>query len=296
MAVKTGYKKREVADLRARIKAHRAALRTHLPDAPLGDLRLVCGCSNCIDDDAYQALTTIPVPALTPRQVSFYFGGAGVMAPDTGAEARVEAFGIFLHVLDALAEAVLAEREVEGSYRRAWDFVEPEYWHLPLYRSGFLEDLTGPQRTQIADFLVDCVELGIAKNLPRMDDALVFLSLVTDRFGAVLEGIAKGPPRRQLAFWIAVAGWAPNSPAGKKNNGVKNFCNSFAFMEESARHALEDALADPEVEILLDRYAFAAKDREWLGFLSRLVAWRENTVALNAANRVNPPGWIRAPL
>ena len=121
MAVKTGNKKDEVAALQGRIALGRAALRTHLPDAPLGNIHLVCCCSNCIEDSVFEGLCNTPISALTPQQVSFYFGGAGVLAQDTNADARQEAFAIYFHVLDALAEAVLADKAIERDYARVWD-------------------------------------------------------------------------------------------------------------------------------------------------------------------------------
>lgn len=150
---------------------------------------------------------------------------------DTSKAARFGAAGIYLHVLDALAEAVLAAREIEKEFSRVWSFVEPNYWHEPLYQSGFLQDLKEDRRDMISGLLEDLVELGIAKNLPRLEDALIYLTLLAECFPAELVGITGGPPRRHLAFWIAVAEGRRTLRRARRAKASPNSCNDFRFME-----------------------------------------------------------------
>lgn len=50
-------------------------------------------------------------------------------------------------------------------------------------------------------------------------------------------------------------------------------------MPEPQVEALMLALDHSDTERLLERYALAATDREWLTYLSRLMQWRDATLA-----------------
>ena len=285
MALTTGYDPAQIEALCTRIGQTRQALRAFVPNEPLGELDLVCGCSDCIADADYRRLVSRSPATFTGRDIGAYFGGAGAVdAPETD-EARTEAFAIYLHVLDHLADAVLASRDLERAYTRVHSFVEPSYWLEPLYATDLIDALDPAAAQKISRLLTDLTELGVARNHARLPDVLIYLSRATDRFRMVVDSFLYGPPRRHLAFWVAVAGWTPNSPAGRQNNGVSDFRRSFSFMKPEDRVFLEDALADPGRGALLERYAFAARDADWLGYLSRLVAWRENTIMRSRSNR-----------
>lgn len=289
MSVPTGYSRNEIEDLMLRIIQRRNALSGLFPRQPLGPLRLVCSCDQCIHPAALPQLEKLAPADLSPELVGQYLGAAGALDVPQDAEARSEALAIFLHVLNCLGEAVMEGRDVERTFRRVWWFVEPEYWLASLFRTGFAPTLAPKARSLVADQLSDMLQCAIARGSARIEDCVVYLGMATDALPRVLAEIRSGRPRRHLGFWVGISGASPNSPAGMKNAGVSDFRRSYRFMDESDLRLLEDALADPATGRLIERFAFAARDPEWLGYLSRLLAWRDNTVLRNAETRAHPP-------
>lgn len=289
MGVRTGYTKAELDAYRTEVMTCRNILHAHLPREPLRGLELVCGCELCFEPDEYLRLARTPPCDFNRADVGRYFGGAGAVNAERTPEARTEALAILLHCLDALADAVLVrDTSKEGFYRRADWFIEPSYWHEPLYATGVMDDLPQRLASAVDGLLLALVHIAVARGSPRFEDCLIYLSRASGCFEPTLHAILADRPHKRLAFWVSVSGWSPNSPAGFENQGVSDFPRDFGFMAKPHIRLLEDALADPATERLLERFAYAARDEVWLAYLSRLVSWRENTVLRNKFSRARP--------
>lgn len=278
MSVNTGYKKAELAEMNARLTAQAEALVAGLPSAPLRELALVCACSNCIDVPAYDLLIRMPPPNLTPDLIGQYFGGVAVVEGGTSVEDQFEARVVFTHVLAQLAEATLRDRPQERVYLRQHYSIEPEHWTRTLLKTGFHDALPEAERDRICAQLADIVFYAGASGSGRLCDALTYLGMLTDALPGVLEAVRQGPPRRQLRFWTTFVGWQVSShPKGRTDPGF-DLNVMLSSMPEAGIDAMCAALEHPETERMIESYAFAAQDPEWLLYLSRLLKWRENTV------------------
>lgn len=278
MAVKTGYKKAELAAQAARIRTQAAALVAELPTQPLQALELVCCCPMCIDEDVYLQLVRTPPPQFTPGQIGQYFGGAGAVRVEIGAQEQREARVIFTHVLACLGAAVLRSREEERAYRRQDYFIEPEYWILSLLRTNFIDALPHAVVAQFRVYLIEVVNHAIATGSGRLSDALTYLALTTNALPDVLEKLRTGPPRRYLRFWTALARGYVSSDPEMTRQSVWDIHGAYNAMPIPGRLQLLEAMEAPEVEVLITRYALAAKDEGWLLYLSRLLEWRDRSV------------------
>ncbi|ABD53465.1 hypothetical protein [Jannaschia sp. CCS1] len=279
MAVRTGYKTAELAAQAERIKLQAAALVADLPRQPLQVLELVCACDRCIDPPAYDQLIRTPPPQLTTYMVGQYFGGAGAVKVETGMAEQREARIILTHVLAHLGEAVCRSREEERKYYRQAYFIEPAYWIEGLFRTGVIDTLSHEVATQIRVYLMEVVTHASAKGSARLNDALTYLALATTALPDVLERYRTGPSRRHLRFWTSVAGGlVQRGPDGQNPRGVDLY-KWFDAMPEPAVETLVLALDHPDTERMMERYALAAQDRDWLTYLSRLMQWREATLA-----------------
>ncbi|GAB5448831.1 MAG: hypothetical protein Gyms2KO_37040 [Gymnodinialimonas sp.] len=276
--MKTGYTKAENAAQAARIKAQAAAMVAELPQRPLQALELVCGCSMCIDAEAYGQLIRTPPPHMTTAMIRQYFGGAGVLEVETDASAQLEARVIFTHVLAHLGAAVCRPRTQERVHRREESFIEPNYWILPLLRTGFLDTLPHEVAAQYRVFLIDVVTHAVATGSARLGDALTYLAMVTNALPDVLEKFRIGPPRRYLRFWTTLAVGSVSSHPEMTRQARWDIHLSCNAMPIAARLRLLDALASDEVEALITRYALAARDEGWMLYLSRLLEWRDRSV------------------
>lgn len=278
MGVPTGYSDAERKALRDALAQGRARLRAAVPAEPMGGPLLVCSCDRCFDTTALKVLQRVPARDLTPEQIGQYFGGAGAVDIPTDDDARREAQIVFLHVMDALAEAVLADRRTERAYKREHSFVEPNYWQLGILRTGFINAMEARLREDVIGLLQVMLEICLAKGSARLEDCVDYLGCFDGALERMLERLQSGPPRRHLAFWAGLGGGAANSPAGMRGNGVSDFPRTFNLMPDTALAALIAALDAPATGRMMERFGYAAKDAEWLGFLSRLIAWRENTM------------------
>lgn len=279
MAVKTGYKKADLAAQAARIKVQSAALIAKLPRQPLQVLELVCGCDRCIDPPIYAQLIRTPPPAMTTDMIGQYFGGAGAVSIDAGEVEQREARVILTHVLAHLGDAVCRTREDERSYARKVYFIEPAYWIEGLFRTGVIDTLPHGVAAQIRVFLGEVVTHAAATGSARLGDALTYLALATNALPDVLDGFRKGHSRYHLRFWTTLAGGqVRRGDDGQNPRGMDLFW-WFDLMPEPAVEALMLALDHPETGRMMERYALAARDEEWLIYLSRLLQWREATLA-----------------
>lgn len=278
MAVKAGYKKTELAAQADRIRTQAAAMVADLPAQPLQVLELVCGCPMCIDETAYLQLIRTPPPEFTKAQIGQYFGGAGAVPVDIGAPEQREARVIFTHVLAHLGDAVLRPRDQERTYRYEDYFIEPAYWIASLFRTEFIGILPHEVATQYRVYLTDVVTYASATGSARLSDALTYLALATPALPDVMETFRTGPPRRYLRFWTTLAGGSVSSDPAMTRQARWDIHLACDAMPVPARMQLLDAMAAPEVEALITRYAMAARDEAWLLYLSRLLEWRDGSV------------------
>ena len=279
MAVKTGHKEADLAAQEARIKTQSAALVAELPRQPLQVLELVCCCDRCIDPPAYRQLIRTPPPAITTAMIGQYFGGAGAVIIDTGEAEQREARVILTHVLAHLGDAVCRTRDEERTYARQVYFIEPAYWIEGLFRTGVTGTLSHGVRAQIRVYLTEVVTYAAATGSARLGDALTYMTLATSALPDVLEGFRTGPARQHLRFWTSLAGGQVRRGEGGKNPRGMDLFRSFDLMPERSVETLMLALDHPETERMMERYALAARDQEWLIYLSRLLQWREATLS-----------------
>ena len=278
MAVKTGYKKNELARAERELITAARALVSALPAAPIGAPQLVCCCDRCIDPPALAAIMKTP-PKDWPRDlVSQYYGGAGAVGVDDSAEGRDEAWIVLTHTVSLLAQGIALPSDEQRDFTRANHFIEPEYWTMNLLRTGVIASRDPLEIAQMRAVLTDCVALAAAKGGRLLRDALSFLALTGDGLRPALASVKDLPARKQLRFWTSFAGWIDHSPHPRYSvRGIDLHQHYFAMPVEG-REALCAALEDPATERLIERYAFAAQDADWARYLSRLLQWREATL------------------
>lgn len=278
MPVKTGYEISELTVQAERIKTLAAALVAELPSKPLQALELVCVCDRCIELNVYLQLIRTPPLQFTMDQIGQYFGGAGTVPIDIGEAGKREAHIIFTHVLAHLGYSILRTREQERTYRSATYFIKPAYWIESLMKTGFIETLPHEVKVQMRVYLLEVVTHAAAKNSAHFHDALTYLTMATDALPQLLEDVRTGPSRKHLRFWTSVAsGLVTRGPGGENPAGIDLY-SWFSSMPERAVDTLMLALDHPKTERMMERYAMAAKDEEWLTYLSRLLQWREATL------------------
>lgn len=263
----------------ASIKAQAARMVAELPREPLREILLMCSCDRCIDPPAYGQLIRVPPPDVTPDLIGQYFGGAGAVHAGQSEQEQYEARVIFTHVLWHLVEAVTApDRTEERAYARRHSFVEPEHWTYSLLRTDFHTAMPEPAATQMRALLVDVVWYAIANGSPRLQDTLIYLAMVADALPEVLEDLRKGPPRRYLRFWTTIAGGSVSSHPDMTRQARFDIHLFFNAMPVEGRMQLLAAMSDPDVEAMISRYAFAAREEGWLLYLSRLLDWRDRSI------------------
>lgn len=126
--------------------------------------------------------------------------------------------------------------------------------------------------------MVDLVIYAAATRSLRLNDALTYTAMITDALPEILEVVRASPPRKHLRFWVAFAGGQVTSHTNGQTNPGFDLRISFSNMSEAGIDAVMAGLEHPETERMMERYAFAATDRAWLTYLSRLLKWRGNTV------------------
>lgn len=264
MAIKTGYKKADLAAQTARIKVQSAALVAGLPRQPLQMLELVCGCDRCIDRPAYDQLIRTPPPSMTTDSIGHYFGGAGAVRIDTGAAEQREARVILTHVLAHLGDAACRTLEDERTYARQVYFIEPAYWIDGLFRTGVIDTPPHGVKAQIRVFLVEVVTYAAATGSARLGGALTYMALATHALPDVLDAFRTGPPRHHLRFWTTFAGGHVRRGEGGQNPRGVDLFQWFDLMPEPAVEALMLTLDHSKTERMMERYGLAAKDSDWL--------------------------------
>lgn len=280
MAIKTGHKISDLAAQVQRIRAQGVALTEDLPRAPLRHLEMLCLCSDCIEQDAFEQLIRTPPPQFTTQMLRDYFSAAGavpdVLSPYQATEGRV----VLTHVLAHLGAAVVQPRHQERAFSRTAYFIYPEYRLTDLLDAGLLETLPDATRTEIRAFLVDVVRYAAATGSALFSYTITYLCLMTDALAQVLEGLRTGPPRQHLRFWTTFTrGFVFKEPKARGANGVDLF-SLYDLVPEQCIETMLSALEHPETERLFERYAYAAQDDEWLSYMSNLLQWREVTVTM----------------
>ncbi|WP_224816995.1 hypothetical protein [Hasllibacter sp. MH4015] len=277
MAVKTGYTNAELSALAARIRAQAHALVTALPEEPLRALHLTCTCDRCIDPAAYPKLCRTPPPQMTEDLITQYFGGVAAVETQTTEEARFEARVILTHVLALFGRMVVMPAEEGRAMRRRLSYLDGDYLLPYLLRTGFLPRLSAGVRGQITAYLVDVAHYAIARGSAAVDTALCYVGIFTDALPDLLESYRAGPPRRHLRFWTALGRGFVTKGDDTARNG-KDLHLWLRGMNPPDRLLVLHALEAPEVAMLFERYAFQARDPDWLQYLSNLLDWREKTI------------------
>ncbi len=278
MAVKTGYKKEELAEMSERLLADAQALVSTLQSETLDELRLVCCCDRCIDPPALRALCATPPSGWSRDLMSQYYGGAGAVGAAGGLAEQVEAWIVLVHTIALLAQGTTLSRDDQRAFMRNNHFIEPEHWTMNLIRSGVLENRPAADIERLATLLNDCALLASARDSSMLRDALTFSGLVEGALSKTLASIRALPPRKRLRFWTNFAGWIDHGPTLKRSITGIDLHRWYRAMPPEGREALLAALEDVDVARLIERYAYAAQDETWARYLSRLLEWREATI------------------
>jgi hypothetical protein len=277
MAVRTGYTKAELAALAERVSEGAEGLVRSLPEEPLWTIHLACCCDRCIDPDAHPKLCRTPPPQLTEVLITQYFGGVSAVETIQTDEARYEARVILTHVLALLGQMSVLPEEEAHDMRRRLSYLDADYLIPYLLDTGALRMFPDQVTADIRAYLVDLVAYNIARNSVSLDVALTYLTLFTDALPDVIDAHINGPPRRHLQLWTAIALRFVSNGDDSGSRG-KDFHLFYSGMPLADRECLLAALDAPEVERLIERYAFQARDPKWLRYLSNLLDWREKTI------------------
>lgn len=277
MAVKTGYTTGELGTLRERIARRADALIADLPREPLWQLNLTCTCDRCIDPDVLPVLCKTAPPHMTDRMISQYFGGVTASLTDQTEASQYEARVILTHVMAHLGRMIILPREAAREMSVRLSYVDADYMIPGLFKTDFLPQVPVATKADMRSYLLDVAHYAIAAKTTRLDDVLCYLALFTDALPEFIDTYRTGPPRRHLRFWTSIAGGSvSNDRTGVR--GGKDFHLFYSGMPRADRERLLAALEAPEVPLLIERYAFQARDPQWLQYLSNLLEWREATI------------------
>ncbi|MEJ6395641.1 hypothetical protein V8J82_20450 [Gymnodinialimonas sp. 2305UL16-5] len=277
MAVRTGYKKSEIRGLACRISDRSNALVAALPEDPLRELHLVCCCDRCIDPEALQRIRKTPPTRLTDDLINQYFGGAAAVEAATDEQARLEAYIILTHVIAHLGHMTTLPDAEARDYSRQHHYLPADYLIPYLFATGFAPRLGPQKQAEINDYLLDLARYAVAKRARSFDNVLCYLSLFGNRLPDLFEEFRQARPLRQLRLWTTLArGHVTSHPDGRAS--PKDLHLWFSGMPLADRQHLLAALEAPQTAMLIERFAFAARDRDWLTYLSRLLEWREMSI------------------
>ncbi|MEJ6390943.1 hypothetical protein [Gymnodinialimonas ulvae] len=286
-----GIKKELLKTLADRITTRGDTLVADLPPEPLRQIELACCCDNCIAPDIYPQLIKTPPPDLTEQHISQYFGGVAAVETVQTPEAIYEARVILTHVLRLMGQMIVLplDQAREMSLRMS-SYADCDYLLPYLLDTGVLDTLPPATTARIRAYLLDMTHYAVAGGTYFIQDVLTYLAVFTDALPEVIRYYRTGPPRHHLRFWSTIAQvnsiHDPNRP--QRGTDIHLF---YRGMQPEGRQRLIDALAAPEVETLILRYAMGARDQQWMQYLSNLLDWRDAALlaAPHSAYRTERP-------